>query len=321
MTPLWDENTRRMVHGAIEETVGEGMNVNRPDADTLIAQAQSLGIQPLHLRTWIYEHHPKLMYGLDGADDWSGPALEAWAHIHGYLQAQDAPEAAATPLPLGYSREGDTVTLRMTVEDYENVLLLIGYGTGAGSRDGNNAFVYPNARAGESAERRKPVVQAVRDSGDEAVSTKKPIYMESTEIPADRSAAEVSSILMQAGATSVSVRYAEGKVTGMTWTMRVGATELQFSMPARVDPVYKLLLSRRSGHVDNAARARIMVQAERVAWRQLLRWVQAQLAMIEVGMVQRGEVFMPYIQQADGSTFFEYFESKQLQLPAAETKP
>ena len=65
-------------------------------------------------------------------------------------------------------------------------------------------------------------------------------------------------------------------------------------------------------------KVRIRAQAERVGWRQLLRWVQAQLAMIEVGMAQRAEVFMPYIQQADGRTFFEYFEAKQLALPPGE---
>ena len=152
------------------------------------------------------------------------------------------------------------------------------------------------------------------------MATKKPIYMESTEIASERSAAEVSAVLVQAGATSVSVRYDSGKVVGMTWTMRVGATELPFSMPARVEPVCQVLLKRRAGFVDNPTKARIRAQAERVAWRQLLRWVQAQLAMIEVGMAQRAEVFMPYIQREDGVTFYEYFESHQLALPAAGAK-
>lgn len=144
------------------------------------------------------------------------------------------------------------------------------------------------------------------------MATKKPIFMENTEIAADRTAAEVSAVLVQAGATSVSVRYAAGKITGMSWTMQVGANELPFAMPARVEPVYKLLKSRRSGYIDSKLDAKIRAQAERVAWRQLLRWIQAQAAMIEVGMVERAEVFMPYMTQADGRTFFEYFQQKQL---------
>ncbi len=100
--------------------------------------------------------------------------------------------------------------------------------------------------------------------------------------------------------------------------MLVAGHELPFAMPARIEPVYALLCKRRTGFLDNEAKARIRAQAERVGWRQLLRWVQAQLAMIEVGMAQRAEVFMPYIQQADGRTFFEYFEAKQLALPPGE---
>ncbi len=149
--------------------------------------------------------------------------------------------------------------------------------------------------------------------------SRKPIFMESTEIPAERTAAEVSSCLVQAGAMSISMRYdGNGKITGLNWTMKVGPKEVQFAMPARVEPVYKLLVSRRTGWLADETKNRIRAQAERVAWRQLLRWVQAQLAMIEVGMAQRGEVFMPYIQQADGTTFWEYFEGKQLALNAPE---
>ncbi len=149
---------------------------------------------------------------------------------------------------------------------------------------------------------------------------KKLIFMESTEIAAERTAAEVSSCLVQAGALSVSCRYENGKVIGMSWTMRVAGRELPFAMPARIEPLYQILIKRRSGYLYDADKVKIRAQAERVAWRQLLRWVQAQLAMIEVGMVQNAEVFMPYMQQADGSTFFEYFQTKQLALGPAPEK-
>lgn len=149
---------------------------------------------------------------------------------------------------------------------------------------------------------------------------KKTIYMESTEVPADRSAADISAALVRAGATSVSLRYDEGKIAGMSWTMKVGSVVLPFTMPARVDPVYRILKSRANGNINNAMAEKIRGKAERIAWRQLLRWVLVQLAMIETGMAERGEVFMPYMQQSDGSTFFEYFKSKQLALPAPETK-
>jgi hypothetical protein len=147
--------------------------------------------------------------------------------------------------------------------------------------------------------------------------------MENTEIPAEKTAAEISSCLIAAGATQISTRYQESKIVGLMWTMRIGTGELNFAMPARVEPLYEILKNRRSRigtFLSTETTARLRAQAERVAWRQLLRWVQAQLAMIDVNMAQRHEVFMPYIQRSDGKTFFEYFESTQLKLPAAEAK-
>lgn len=58
--------------------------------------------------------------------------------------------------------------------------------------------------------------------------------------------------------------------------------------------------------------------AERVVWRQLLRWIQSQLAMIDTGMVEATEVFMPYIQVEPGLTLWELtIAGGQLALPAA----
>jgi hypothetical protein len=59
-----------------------------------------------------------------------------------------------------------------------------------------------------------------------------------------------------------------------------------------------------------------MEQAERVAWRQLLRWVQAQLAMIDTGMVRTEEVFMPYIvvNAATNQTLFERMVETQFKM-------
>ncbi len=147
--------------------------------------------------------------------------------------------------------------------------------------------------------------------------SKKPLYMETTEITPEKTAAEILGVLVTGGASSVSTAYEAGRIKGLTWTMKMGANELTFAMPARVEPVYKLLCSRRSGWLSNETKQRLRAQAERVAWRHLLRWVQIQIAMIEVGMVSPAEPFLPYLQREDGRTFYEYFESHTLALPPA----
>jgi hypothetical protein len=142
----------------------------------------------------------------------------------------------------------------------------------------------------------------------------KSLYMESTEIHPAKSAAEVSAVLIGAGAIQIATDYDNGRVTGLRWVMRINDQSLVFSMPARVEPIYKILMKRASGrYLTDSDRARIREKAERVAWRQLLRWAQAQVAMIEVGMVQAHEVFFPYLDWG-GKTVFARFEEQQFKM-------
>jgi len=57
-------------------------------------------------------------------------------------------------------------------------------------------------------------------------------------------------------------------------------------------------------------------QARRVAWRQILRWVQAQIALIETGMVELKEVFLPYIllNIKTGETLYSRLETNKYKL-------
>lgn len=153
---------------------------------------------------------------------------------------------------------------------------------------------------------------------------KKTLYMETTEVPASRTAAEISAELIQAGATQIATSYDAGKVVGLRWTMKVSGIDALFEMPARVEPMYELFMKRkgygtfRRDNGDPYA-PDIFAKAERVAWRQLLRWVQAQNAMIETGMVQPMEVFTAYwIPPGQEQTLFDSIISKQFKaLPPA----
>lgn len=151
--------------------------------------------------------------------------------------------------------------------------------------------------------------------------TKKTLYMETTEIAASRTASEIVAELVKAGAIQINTEYANGEITGLRWIMRIGGNDALFAIPARVAPVEKILLRRRSGHVDNAAKSKIAEQARRVAWRQLLRWTQAQLAMVECGMTEAAEVFFPYLQTPAGVSLFDTFKDQGMKmLPPGETR-
>ena len=58
----------------------------------------------------------------------------------------------------------------------------------------------------------------------------------------------------------------------------------------------------------------ILTQAERVAWRILKDWVEAQMALLDIEMVRFEEIFLPYIETKDGRTVYERLEEKQFLL-------
>lgn len=59
-------------------------------------------------------------------------------------------------------------------------------------------------------------------------------------------------------------------------------------------------------------------QAERTAWRNIRDWVLAQMAIIEAGMAQMDEVFLPYLTDHAGKTLYQVYQSGQLALGSGE---
>ena len=148
---------------------------------------------------------------------------------------------------------------------------------------------------------------------------KKTLYMETTTVDATRTCGEVTSELIRAGANQIATTYENGRVTGLRWIMRVNGIDQLFEMPTRFEPVFKILNGRRSTW-DRANKADAdRVQAERVAWRQLLRWVQAQNAMIQTGMVKPEEVYVAYwVPPGETVTLFQHLTEtrfKALEAP------
>jgi hypothetical protein len=144
------------------------------------------------------------------------------------------------------------------------------------------------------------------------MSAKKPLYMESTEIPAERTAQEIQTLLAQFGARQIVMDYGEdGKITGMHFLLIVRNVPYPFKLPVRTEPLQKIFEERRrKSQGFNAYKWKDYdrAQAERVAWRQLLMWIKAQFAMVDAEMVQTHEVFAPYLLDPTGKTLFEYLE-------------
>jgi hypothetical protein len=145
------------------------------------------------------------------------------------------------------------------------------------------------------------------------------IFMGSTSVPVHRTISEVQRVLVRSGAKQIAQEYGNsGEITGMEFSIHVGTALLRFNLPVRTERVYDTIHSARKNAVDKYEE-RDRMDAERVAWRQLLRWIEAQMALCDAGMAQAHEVFMPYAIDKSGRTMFDIWTA-QLALPAPQGK-
>ena len=156
--------------------------------------------------------------------------------------------------------------------------------------------------------------------------SKKNIFMGTTQIPTERSAGEITSLLVRVGASQIATEYAGGKICGLRFVLsRPGLGDMLFALPARTAPVYQWL-SKHKPHKTSYSRCsreeyeeKQREEAERIGWRQLFRWVEAQIALMDLGMVSAQEVFLPYLTiDVSGQTLFQRFEGSGLKMIAGK---
>lgn len=150
-----------------------------------------------------------------------------------------------------------------------------------------------------------------------------PILNYTTEVPAAQTVAQVIGLLASKGAQSITQDFFEdGRVKAISFLLRVGAIPVRFLLPANTEGVAGVLeaenpYSSRRNVARDAYRMKLRAQAERIAWRILKDWVEAQMALIESGQAEAAQIFMPYAQQADGSTMYDlWLEGTQKQIGA-----
>jgi hypothetical protein len=134
-----------------------------------------------------------------------------------------------------------------------------------------------------------------------------PLLNYSTQIAPEKTVAEIQAKLARAGAFQILQEYSRTTrdLVGLSFRIETQFGNLAFELPANIDAVESILKKQKVRSKDNRA------QATRVAWRILLRWVEAQLALIETGMVSVEQVFLPFAQNAEGVTLYETLRQKR----------
>ncbi len=136
-----------------------------------------------------------------------------------------------------------------------------------------------------------------------------------TTVDAFKTVSEIEYILMKHKAKSIMKNYEGESITGLSFLIDTGRQQIPIRLPVKVDECLKILKKEKQENPRKQIKD-TREQAERVAWRILKDWVEAQMALLDIEMVRFEEIFMPYIETGNGQTIFERLEEKQFLLEA-----
>lgn len=146
----------------------------------------------------------------------------------------------------------------------------------------------------------------------------KTFFMETTTINPPQTVGEIQQILGQYGASQIMMEYDNGEVTGVFFNIRHGKQDVPFRLPCRWEKIKEKLDGRRHRNRGMQTRGRkpwdSTQQAKRIAWRQILRWIESQLAFVDSGNAELLEVFTPYLLMDKRMTLYEKMRDTQFQL-------
>ena len=136
-----------------------------------------------------------------------------------------------------------------------------------------------------------------------------------TTVDSFKTVSEIEHILVKHNAKSIMKNYDGESITGLSFLIDTGVQQIPVRLPVKVDECLEVLKKEKKNSPRSNIKA-TMEQAERVAWRILKDWVEAQMALLDIQMVRFEEIFLPYIETENGQTIYERLEEKQFLLKA-----
>lgn len=134
-----------------------------------------------------------------------------------------------------------------------------------------------------------------------------------TTVDSFKTVSEIEYILMKHKANAIMKNYEGESITGLSFRIDTGVQQIPVRLPVKVDECLKVLKKEKRENPRKQIKD-TREQAERVAWRILKDWVEAQMALLDIEMVRFEEIFLPYIQTNNGQTVYEQLEERQFLL-------
>ena len=136
-----------------------------------------------------------------------------------------------------------------------------------------------------------------------------PLLNYTTQIAAQKTVSEITALLVRAKASTILTEYSpEGLPSALSFRILTEFGVMTFRLPSNADQVYKILQRQ---HLRVPRSLRTLEQANRVSWRIVKDWTEAQLAMIECGLVDVAQVFLPYAQDSAGNTVYDNLKMRR----------
>lgn len=143
-----------------------------------------------------------------------------------------------------------------------------------------------------------------------------------TKIEVKQTVGELTEMLGEHGATAIGVEYADRKPIGLTFVLDTPIGSRGFRLP--VDPAgmhRALVAARQRGDFASLRLAQSKLDrltttehAERVAWRVVRDWLEAQLALVAAELAQVDQVMLPYMVVDGGVSLYSAVIDRQLAL-------
>lgn len=158
-----------------------------------------------------------------------------------------------------------------------------------------------------------------------------PLLNYTTEVPAEKSIAEIIRILQEGGASAIGMEYsAEREIAAISFVVQTSFGRLPYQLPANVAQVIVTIneqIRAETAKVNQRRNYRRKIppsllnnkaQAQRIAWRIAKDWLEAQLALATVGSAKLEQIMMPFA-MIDGKSFYQHMiERGTLALPAPQ---
>lgn len=128
-----------------------------------------------------------------------------------------------------------------------------------------------------------------------------PLLNYTTKVPVYRSIQEIQKALVKAGASSIMQDFdKEGAISAIAFKITLNDQDISFRLPSETRAVLAVMQQ------DGTPRSLLTGEhAQRVAWRIIKDWIEAQMAIVATKMVTLPQVFLPYAVNKDGVTLYE----------------